>query len=302
LNLEIEGASASRAAIGTAAEYSESRPVCLNPTKESVMAGTVILEVSDGVATLTLNRPAALNAFSIEMMKDLARAVADLRARQDVAVVVVGGAGEHFMAGGDIKDFAQQLALSAPARLASFKAMIEQYVNATVTGLQDMHQPVIARVRGACAGFGLSLVLGCDLAVCADDAKFTTAYAGLGLPADGGVSYFLPRVVGSRKALELLLLAERFDAGEALQLGLVNRVVPAAGLDTEVARLAARLKAGPRQAYGEIKRLLQASFDTRLESQLESEAEAFARCSATPDFAEGVRAFLEKRKPEFGGR
>lgn len=266
------------------------------------MAGTVLLHIEDGVATLTLNRSAALNALSMEMMQDLARAVAELRGRRDLAVVVLTGAGEHFMAGGDLNDFARHLDLSAPARLANFKAMIEQYVNATVTALQGLHQPVIAKVRGACAGFGLSLVLGCDLAVCADDAKFTTAYAAIGLSGDGGVSYFLPRLVGSRKALELLLLAERFDAAEALRLGLVTRVVPAAELDAEVGRLAARLQAGPRHAYGEIKRLVQASFDTRLESQLQSEAEAFARCSATQDFAEGVRAFLEKRKPEFEGR
>jgi 2-(1,2-epoxy-1,2-dihydrophenyl)acetyl-CoA isomerase len=265
------------------------------------MAGTVLLDVADGVATLTLNRPAALNAFSVEMMQDLARAVAELRGHKEVAVVVIGGAGENFMAGGDINDFAKQLPQSAPARVASFKAMIEQYVNATVTELQDLHQPVIARVRGACAGFGLSLMLGCDLVICADDAKFTTAYAALGLPGDGGVSYFLPRLVGSRKALELLLLSERFDAAEALRLGLVNRVVPGAELDAAVAALAVRLKEGPRQAYSEIKRLIQASFDTLLESQLQSEAEAFARCSATEDFGEGVRAFLEKRKPEFGG-
>src|SRR5574337_1261791 len=141
--------------------------------KETAMAGTVLLDVADGVATLTLNRPEALNALSMEMIQDLARAVADLRARKDVAVVVIGGAGEHFMAGGDINDFARQLPLTAPARRAAFRAMIEQYINATVTALQGLHQPVIARVHGACAGFGLSLMLGCDLAVCADDAKFT---------------------------------------------------------------------------------------------------------------------------------
>lgn len=266
------------------------------------MAGTALLTVEGGLATLVLNRPAALNALSVEMMQDLSRAVTELRGRKDVEVVVITGAGEHFMAGGDLNDFAKHLHLSAPARLATFKAMIEQYVNATVTALQGLHQPVIAKVRGACAGFGLSLTLGCDLVVCAEDAKFTTAYAAIGLSGDGGVSYFLPRLVGSRKALELLLLTERFDAAEALRLGLVTRAVPAAELDAEVGRLAARLQTGPRHAYGEIKRLVQASFDTRLESQLQSEAEAFARCSATQDFAEGVTAFLEKRKPGFGGR
>ncbi|MBL8438165.1 MAG: enoyl-CoA hydratase/isomerase family protein [Zoogloeaceae bacterium] len=266
------------------------------------MAGTALLEVADGIATLTLHRPAALNALSVEMMQDLSRAVAELKNRKDVQVVVITGAGDHFMAGGDLNDFAANLHLSSAARLATFRAMIEQYINATVIALQNLPQPVIAKVRGACAGFGLSLVVGCDLAVCAEDAKFTTAYAAIGLSGDGGVSYFLPRLLGTRKALELLLLADRFDAAEAVRLGLVTRAVPAADLDGEVARLAARLQSGPRQAYAEIKRLVQASFDTRLESQLQSEAEAFARCTTTEDFAEGVTAFLEKRKAAFKGR
>lgn len=165
--------------------------------------------------------------------------------------------------------------------------------------LQSLPQPVIASVRGACAGFGLALMAGCDLAIAADDARFTTAYAGIALSGDGGASYFLPRIVGRRKAAELLLLAERFDAAEAARLGLVNRVVPTAELDAEVARMAARLRAGPRHAYAEIKRLLIESHDAALEAQLQSEAEAFARCTATVDFGEGINAFFAKRKPAF---
>lgn len=265
------------------------------------MAGTVLLAVADGVATLTLNRPAALNALSVEMMQDLSATVRDLSMRKDFKVVVIVGAGDHFMAGGDLKDFATHLHLSPEARLATFRAMIAQYINPTVETLQSLRQPVIAKVRGACAGFGLSLMLGCDLAVCADSSVFTTAYAAIGLSGDGGASYFLPRAVGRRKAAELLLLADRFDAAEALRLGIVTRSVPAAELDVETDKLVARLKAGPLQTYGEIKRLLADSHDNQLESQLQSEAEAFGRCGATADFAEGVTAFLEKRKPGFKG-
>lgn len=265
------------------------------------MAGTALLDVADGVATITLNRPDALNALSVEMMKDLSVVVHDLAARKDVAVVVVTGAGDHFMAGGDLKDFARNLHLSREARLATFKAMIVQYINPTVELLQGLPQPVIARVRGACAGFGLSLMAGCDMAVCADNATFTTAYSAIGLSGDGGASYFLPRILGRRKAAELLLLGDRFDPAEALRIGLVNRVVAADALDDEVAKLVARLKNGPRHAYGEIKRLLADSHDNQLETQLQSEAEAFARCGATNDFAEGVTAFLEKRKAQFRG-
>jgi len=265
------------------------------------MAGTVLLDVADGVATLTLNRPQALNALSVEMMEDLAEAARALSGRADFAVVVVKGAGEHFMAGGDLKDFSRQLSLSPDARLAVFKAMIVQHINPTVELLQSLPQPVIASVRGACAGFGLSLIAGCDLVVAADNAKFTTAYSAIALSGDGGASYFLPRIVGTRKAAELLLLAERFDATEAQRLGLLNRVVPDAELEATVAKLVTRLKNGPRHAYGEIKRLLAASYDNQIESQLQSEAEAFARCAATADFAEGVTAFLDKRAPGFKG-
>jgi len=265
------------------------------------MANTVLLNVVDGIATMTLNRPDMLNALSVEMMQDLAAAASRLKADTTVEVVIVEGAGAHFMAGGDLNDFARRLELSAPARLADFRAMIEHSINPTVTLMQSLHQPVIAKVRGACAGFGLSFMLGCDLAVAAEDAKFTAAYSAIGLPADGGMSHFLPRMVGRRKTMELLMLAERFDASEALRLGLVNRVVAADALDAEVATLASRLKHGPRHAYAEIKRLVNDAFDTPLASQLQSEAEAFARCGATNDFAEGVRAFLGKRKPEFKG-
>jgi 2-(1,2-epoxy-1,2-dihydrophenyl)acetyl-CoA isomerase len=265
------------------------------------MANTVLFESRDGVATLTLNRPDQLNALSVEMMEDLFCAVRRLREDESVEVVIVTGAGEHFMAGGDLKDFARNLHLSPEARLVSFRAMIERYINPTVDILQSLRQPVIARVRGACAGFGLSLMLGCDLAVCAEDTKFTTAYSSIALPADGGMTYFLPRIVGTRKAMELLLLGERFDAQQALALGLATRVVPVDALDGEVDALVRRLQSGPLHAYGEIKRLLAASPDAHLATQLQSEADAFARCSATHDFGEGVMAFLEKRKPAFRG-
>lgn len=265
------------------------------------MGNTVLFDVADRIATLTLNRPEQLNTLSVEMMEDLHAAARRLRECRDADVVVIVGAGEHFMAGGDLRDFARHFHLKPEGRQVTFRAIIEKHVNPVVEILQGLNQPVVAKVRGACAGFGLSLMLGCDLAICAEDTKFTTAYGSIGLSADGGMSYFLPRVVGSRKAMELLLLAERFDAAEAMRLGLVNRVVPAHELDDTVAALTGRLLKGPRHAYGEVKRLLAATLDQQLESQLQSEAEAFGRCSATGDFVEGVTAFLEKRKPDFRG-
>jgi 2-(1,2-epoxy-1,2-dihydrophenyl)acetyl-CoA isomerase len=266
------------------------------------MGNSVTLEIAHEVATLTLCRPAQLNALSEEMMADFAAAVAGLRKASGLGAVVITGAGGNFMAGGDIRDFARRLGLGRDARLSTFRALIEQHINAAVETLQALPVPVIASVRGACAGFGFSLMAGCDFAVAAEDVVFTTAYRAIGLSGDGGVSYFLPRIVGTRRALELLMLGERFDAAEALRLGLVNQVVPADGLDAAVAALVARCLAGPRHAHAEIKQLVQASFDNRLEAQLQSEAEAFARCAATADFDEGVRAFLDKRQPDFGQR
>lgn len=266
------------------------------------MNDTVKVQVRDGVATLTLNRPQQLNALSVEMMQALRLAAQRVTGDPAAHVIVIEGAGEHFMAGGDIRDFDAHLALDAPARLQAFQAMIEQWINPMVLALRQSHQPVICAVRGACAGFGMSLMLACDLALAADNAYFATAYASIGLSPDGGGTYFLPRVVGTRKASELMLLSERIDARQALELGLVSRVVPLADLDQEVAHLARRLLAGPRHAYGEIKRLLNASQAQDLAAQLQAEGLAFGRCSATGDFAEGIRAFLEKRKPSFSDR
>lgn len=266
------------------------------------MDETVKLAVDDGIATLTLNRPATLNALSVAMMQALRGAVERAVADDAVNVIVIQGAGEHFMAGGDVREFHTMLHLSGPDRLATFQAMIEQWINPMIEALAVTHKPVIAKVRGACAGFGLSLMLACDLAVAADDTVFSTAYANIGLSPDGGQSALLARAVGARRAAELLLLAERVDAQDALRLGLVNRVVAGALLDAEVGALARRLADGPRHAYGEVKRLLAAAPAMRLEAQLAMEAAAFARCAATQDFVEGVSAFVEKRKALFSGR
>ncbi|MBL8470215.1 MAG: enoyl-CoA hydratase/isomerase family protein [Rhodocyclaceae bacterium] len=266
------------------------------------MNDTVRISVAAGVATLQLNRPAQLNALSSEMMQGLRAAAEQATADPSVHVIVIEGAGSHFMAGGDIREFHSHLHLDAAARLETFRAMIEQWINPAIAALRNAPQPVIAKVRGACAGFGLSLMLACDLALAAEDAVFTTAYAQIALAPDGAQSWFLPRIAGSRKAAELLLLSERLSAAQALELGLVNRVVPGADLDAAVAAIAARLANGPRQAYAEMKRLLQSTATSTLAEQSSAEALAFARCAATGDFTEGITAFLDKRKPSFKGR
>ena len=262
------------------------------------MPDPVTVERNDAVATLTLNRPESLNALDFAMMEALVARTAALAADDGVRVVVVRGAGRHFMAGGDLRSFATLLDQAPDARRERFQRMIET-LHAAIEHLHRMPAIVVAQVQGAVAGFGLSLLCACDLAVAADDAYFTTAYRHIALTPDGGGTWALPRIVGLRKAMEMLLLSERFDAQEALRLGLVNRVVPATELDNAVAALARSLADGPRVALANAKRLARASLDRSLSEQLQAEAVSFARCAATADFAEGIRAFLEKRPARF---
>lgn len=265
------------------------------------MTEPTLLEVAEGVATVTLNRPEALNALSDDMIAALVDTMTRVEADAAVRCVVVRGAGDHFMAGGDIKGFHGRLAETPAERSAHFRGKIHK-LHPAIAAMRRMPKPVVASLQGAAAGFGLSLALATDLAIASEDAYFTLAYCLIGTSPDGGSSYHLPRIVGLRKAMEIALLGERFNAEAAQALGLVNWVVPAEDLEAETAKLAARLARGPARALGETKALLNASFDNALEAQLVMEAESFASCAGTDDFAEGVTAFVEKRSAKFQGK
>jgi 2-(1,2-epoxy-1,2-dihydrophenyl)acetyl-CoA isomerase len=264
------------------------------------MTASVLYDVAQGVATLTLNRPEVLNALDLDLAQALAVRVQDAEHDAAVRCVVLRGAGGHFMAGGDLKFFRTRLALPPEQRSRFFRAMVET-VHPTIFALRRMPKPVLASIEGAAAGFGLSLALACDLAIAAEGAFFSLSYLGIGTSPDGSGSYFLPRIVGLRRAMEIALVGERMEAERALALGLVNRVVPADRLGPETGALAARLAAGPTLAFGATKRLLNAALERPLEAQLEAEAAAFSACGASADFAEGITAFAEKRKPAFRG-
>ena len=265
------------------------------------MNDTVLLDIDGGVATLTLNRPQALNALNREMNEALIRCVTQVEHERSVRCVVIRGAGDNFMAGGDVKLFHSWIDKEPHERRAAIERFIHE-MHPVMISLRRMPKPVLASVQGAAAGFGVSLMAGCDLALAADDAVFTLAYTNLGASPDGGSTYALPRMVGMKRAMEIALLSERFDAATAQAYGLLNRVVPAAELEAETARLAARLAAGPTQAYANTKALLNRSLRSSFEEQLQAELEAFGECVTTADFAEGVRAFVEKRKPSFAGK
>ncbi|MEO8740717.1 MAG: enoyl-CoA hydratase-related protein [Casimicrobiaceae bacterium] len=263
------------------------------------MNSTLLLDRDGPVATLTLNRPDAMNTLDLTMIDALVEHTAAFAADPTLRCVVVNGAGKHFMAGGDIRMFAAQLDAPAALRQHEFGRIVSR-VHAAIEQLQRLPQPVIASVHGAVAGFGLSLLCACDLAIAADTSYFTSAYRHIGLTPDGGSTWTLPRVVGVKKAMEIVLLGERFNADEALRIGLLNRVVPETALVATTAAMAQMIVSGPALAMANGKRLINQSLAQSLTLQLAAEATSFAACASRPDFDEGIRAFLDKRTPRFG--
>ena len=261
----------------------------------------VLAEIRDGIGWLTLNRPEQLNALSMEMRDLLIEHSAQFEKDPAVRCVVIRGAGTHFMAGGDIRGFHKSLTTEKEAHLAGFEMRVVK-AHQAIYQIRRMAKPVIASVQGAAAGFGLSLILNCDLAIAADDAFFTLAYRHIGLSADGGATYFLPRIVGERKALEIALLGERFGAQEAKDQNILNWIVPKDELADETDKLARKLADGPTFALGIAKKLIRTSLDNSWDEHSHREAEGLAACAATEDHFEGLNAFLDKRKPTFKGR
>ena len=232
------------------------------------------------------------------MMEALVEHTRALALDNSIRCVLVRGAGQHFMAGGDIKTFSTQLSLSGKERQEKFTQMIER-LHASIEYLQRMPKPVVASVQGAVAGFGLSLMLACDLVIAADNSFFTSAYRHIALTPDGGCTFSLPRSVGVKKAMEIVLLSERLTTQDALRLGLINQVVAVEQLAEATQTLIEKLVNGPAMAMANAKRLINQSLQQTLAQQLRAEALSFGACAGTEDFAEGIRAFLEKRPATF---
>jgi 2-(1,2-epoxy-1,2-dihydrophenyl)acetyl-CoA isomerase len=266
------------------------------------MSDTVIVTrdaATTSIAILTFNRPDVFNAMNDELINALREKTVALAQQADIRALIIKGAGKAFLAGGDVGSF---YARRNDTDLAQQVKAMGDALHDALIAIRNMPYPVIAQVQGACAGAGVSLALACDLIVASDRASFNTAYTKIGVSPDGGSTWFLPRMVGLRKATELIMLSETIDAASALSLGLVNRVVAAEALEAEVAALATRLASGATQAYASAKRLLNQSFETPMRRQMDNEIAGFAACTATADFKEGVTAFIEKRKPDFSGK
>lgn len=260
------------------------------------------LEVSQqgSVATLTMNRPEARNALSMDMRSELCAALHEIEMDDSIRCVVLKGAGDHFMAGGDVKGMGESIKKSSEEIKKEFLLRIHD-LHPIMFAMRRMPKPIIASCRGAAAGAGVSVALACDLIIAAEDAFFTLAYCKIGTSPDGSSSFHLPRAVGIKKAMEIALLGDRFDAQTAKDIGMINFVVPTAELDAETDALANRLAKGPTHVYGNTKALFYRSLESEFESQLQAEAEYFADCASRPDFKEGVTAFIEKREAKFSG-
>ena len=259
----------------------------------------VLLEVADGVATVTFNRPDAMNSLDVATKEALLAALRQVADDPAVRCVVLTGTGRAFCVGQDLKEHVAILQSGATDSL--FRTVDEHY-NPIVSTLVGMQKPVIAAVNGVAAGAGASLAFACDLRIVADTAGFNLAFANVALSCDTGSSYTLQRLVGPAKALELLYFPRTVKADEALALGLATQVVPADGLDAAVAELAGRLAAGPTVALGSIRRSVAYAASHTFEEALELEGEMMTRTGATEDHRAAVAAFVAKEKPVFQGR
>jgi 2-(1,2-epoxy-1,2-dihydrophenyl)acetyl-CoA isomerase len=262
------------------------------------MPESVLYDVADGVATITLNRPDAMNSLDIATKVALRHAALAAASDDAVRCVVLRGTGRAFCVGQDLKE---HIALLRSGSTDALFSTVEEHYNPIVTALATMPKPVVASVNGVAAGAGASLALACDFRVLAEGSGFNFAFAGVALSCDTGVSWTLPRIVGRAKALDLLFFPRTVDAAESADLGLANSVVPSDELDGTVGKLAAKLAAGPTVAYGSIKRAVNNSAASDFESALVFEGEMMNLTGATNDHHGAVAAFVAKEKPVYSG-
>lgn len=259
---------------------------------------TIQLEMREAVALITLNRPAALNALTVEVGDEFSRAVAEARERGARAIVLTG-AGRAFSAGGDLREM-QRMA-ETEGRAGAFFDEPLRLLNDCIRLIRQTPLPFIAAVNGFASGGGCNLALACDLVLAGESARFNQAFVAIGLTPDCGGTFILPRLIGLKRATELLMTGEMVDARRAAEMGMINRVVADDELMKEALGFAARLAAGPTAAIGRIKQLLEQSATNDYSAQLDAEHKAQIQSGQTEDFREGVAAFLEKRPPGFKG-
>ncbi len=259
--------------------------------------GAVAIERTGSVAVIRMKRPERMNTYDFEMGKELLEAILALGADPAARCLVLTGTGKAFSAGGDVSMMGTFVDAAAPRFLD-----LTIQLHAFIASLRRCPKPVISAVNGVAAGAGFSFALAGDIAVAAQSARFALAYQNIGLSPDGGASYFLARALGTQRSMELTLTGKTLSAEEAASWGLVQKVYPDDTFEAEVAALAASIAAGPTLAYAKAKELYNRALCQPLEAHMEDERQRIAAAAATADFRDGVRAFLEKRKPEFRGK
>lgn len=266
------------------------------------MADTVLYEKTDGLATITINRPESMNAMNIEAKNALRDALRTAAEDSGVRAVLLTATGRAFCVGQDLKEHIGLLSADRAEGTGTTMSTVKEHYNPIVRAITGMSKPVVAGVNGVAAGAGLGFALACDYRVVADTAKFTTSFAGVALTADSGVSWTLPRLIGLSRAGDLLLFPRSLTAQEAYELGIANKVVPAADLAAEALAVARTLAEGPTLAYAAIKESMAYGVEHSLGETLEKEDELQTRAGASEDHVIAVQAFVGKAKPQYLGR
>ena len=259
------------------------------------MSDTVLSTAADGVMTITLNRPDALNAFTVEMKEALLGALKDAARNKEVRVVIVTGAGRAFSAGQDLKE-------RQGPDVNDLGSELRQRYNPIILAMRRLEKPIIGAINGVAAGAGISIAIACDILIASDKASFMEAFGRVGLVPDTGSSWFLPRLIGPARAAEMMFTADSVDAATAERIGLVNRVVASDKLMDEANVLAARLAQAAPIALALAKRALNRALNSNLEDALEFEAQLQSIAGRSADHKEGVAAFVEKRPAKFEGK
>ncbi|HXJ98340.1 MAG TPA: enoyl-CoA hydratase-related protein [Gelidibacter sp.] len=256
---------------------------------------SIVLEIKNGVATITLNRPEVFNSFNREMALLLQDTLDVCEKNDEVRAIVLTGNGKAFCAGQDLKE------VTSAELNPGFKKILEEHYNPIITRIRSIKKPIIGAINGVAAGAGANIALACDIVVAHEKVSFIQAFSLIGLVPDSGGTFFLPRLIGFQKALALAMLGDKVSAEEAEKIGMIYKILPLESFESDVNDLAIKLANMPTKALGMIKELFNKSMTNDLEAQLALESKLQIEAAQTEDYAEGVTAFVEKRKPEFKG-
>ncbi|NRA92238.1 MAG: enoyl-CoA hydratase/isomerase family protein [Psychroserpens sp.] len=257
---------------------------------------SILLKIDNKVAYVTLNRPEVFNSFNREMALKLQGILDDCKSDENIRAIVLSGNGKAFCAGQDLKE------VTDPELNPGFRKILEEHYNPIITRIRNIKKPIIAAVNGVAAGAGANIALACDIVVAHEKVSFIQAFSLIGLVPDSAGTFFLPRLVGFQKAQALAMLGDKISAEEADRLGMIYKLIPLESFEEDVQKLAVKLANMPTKALGLIKELFNQSMTNNLDQQLALESKYQIEAAQSEDYAEGVAAFIEKRKPEFKGR